>query len=162
VPGSSLHKICVVTDCGLDGRGLIPSLGKDYRPRCHVQLALRHIQWVQEAVSAGAMIRFFLFTTASRPSLGPTQPHVQWVPGALSLGVKRPGHEADRSPPSSDEAKNAWSYTPPLPQYVFMRWCLIKHRDALRTPSYRLGESWCSNHGSRRHSYWHCQRFCLL
>jgi len=27
------------------------------------------------------------------------------VPGALSLGVKRPGHEADHSPPSSAEVK---------------------------------------------------------
>jgi hypothetical protein len=32
---------------------------------------------------------------------------VQWVPGALSLGVKRPGREADYSPPSSAEVKNA-------------------------------------------------------
>jgi len=38
------------------------------------------------------------FTTASRPALGPTQPPNQWVPWALSLGVKRPGHEADHSP----------------------------------------------------------------
>jgi hypothetical protein len=29
----------------------------------------------------------------------------QWVPGALSLGVKRPGREADRSLPSSAEVK---------------------------------------------------------
>jgi hypothetical protein len=28
--------------------------------------------------------------------LGPTQPPIHWIPGALSLGVKRPGHEADR------------------------------------------------------------------
>jgi len=27
------------------------------------------------------------------------------VPGALFLGVKRPGHEADHSPPSSAEVK---------------------------------------------------------
>jgi hypothetical protein len=27
------------------------------------------------------------------------------------VGVKRPGGEADHSPPSSAEAKNAWSYT---------------------------------------------------
>jgi hypothetical protein len=32
-------------------------------------------------------------------ALGPTQPPIQWVPGALSLGVKRPGREADHSPP---------------------------------------------------------------
>jgi hypothetical protein len=49
--------------------------------------------------------------TVSRTALGPTQPPIQWVPGALSLGVKRPGREADHSPPSSAEAKNAWSYT---------------------------------------------------
>jgi hypothetical protein len=53
----------------------------------------------------------FLFTTASRTALGPTQPPIQLVPGALSLGVKRPGREADHSPPSSAEIKNAWSYT---------------------------------------------------
>jgi hypothetical protein len=34
-----------------------------------------------------------------------------WVPGTLPLGVKRPGREADHSPPSSAEVKNAWSYT---------------------------------------------------
>jgi hypothetical protein len=53
----------------------------------------------------------FVFTTVSRTSLGPTQPPIQWVPGALSLGVKRLGREADQSPPSSAKVKNAWSYT---------------------------------------------------
>jgi hypothetical protein len=38
-------------------------------------------------------------------ALGPTQTPIQWVPGALSLGVKRPGREADHSPPSSAEVK---------------------------------------------------------
>jgi hypothetical protein len=32
----------------------------------------------------------FLFTT-SRPALGPTQPPIQWVLGAISLGVKWQG-----------------------------------------------------------------------
>jgi hypothetical protein len=50
--------------------------------------------------------RYCLFTTASRPALGPTQPPIQWVPG-----VKRPGLEADQSHPSSAEVQNAWSYT---------------------------------------------------
>jgi len=33
----------------------------------------------------------FLFTTATRSALGPIQPPIQWLRGALSLGVKRPG-----------------------------------------------------------------------
>jgi hypothetical protein len=40
-------------------------------------------------------------------------------------GVKRPGREADHSPPSNSEVKNAWSCTS-APQYVFMVWCLMK------------------------------------
>jgi hypothetical protein len=70
----------------------------------------------------------FLFTTVSRMALGPTQPPIQWVPGALSLGVKRPEREADCSPPSSAEVKNAWSYTSTTPK-VFMAWYFVKHRD---------------------------------
>jgi hypothetical protein len=45
------------------------------------------------------------FTTASRPALRTTQPPIQWVPGDLSLGVERPGSDADHSPPSSAEVK---------------------------------------------------------
>jgi hypothetical protein len=68
----------------------------------------------------------FLYSTASRPALGPTQPPTQCVPGALSSGLKQPGHEADHSglkqpgneadhsPPSNAEIKNAGSI-PPLP-----------------------------------------------
>jgi hypothetical protein len=42
---------------------------------------------------------------------GPTQSPIQCVPGALSLGVKQPEREADHSPLSSAEVKNAWIYT---------------------------------------------------
>jgi hypothetical protein len=55
----------IVTGYILDGRGLIPG-------RCKI----------------------FLFSTASRPDLGPTQPPIQWEPRALSRGVKRQGCEA--------------------------------------------------------------------
>jgi hypothetical protein len=58
---------------------------------------------------------------------GPTQPPIQWVPVALSLGLKRPGREADHSPPSSAEVKNAWSY--PLPNTPSWRGAQLKHRD---------------------------------
>jgi hypothetical protein len=47
----------------------------------------------------------FLFTTASRPALGLTQPPIKWVPGTLSLAVKRPGREADHSRPFSAEER---------------------------------------------------------
>jgi hypothetical protein len=61
----------------------------------------------------------FLFTTASRPALGPTQPPIQWVPGALSLGVKRPGRQADYSPVSSAEVKECMDlYFHSTPQYA--------------------------------------------
>jgi hypothetical protein len=50
-------------------------------------------------------LAIFLFSAASRTALGPTQPPIQWVPGAFSLGVERQGHEADHSPPSSAEVK---------------------------------------------------------
>jgi hypothetical protein len=47
----------------------------------------------------------FLSTTASTTDLGPAQPPIQRVPGALSLEVKRPGREAGHSPQSSAEVK---------------------------------------------------------
>jgi hypothetical protein len=36
---------------------------------------------------------------------GVHQPSIQWVPGALSSGIKRQGREADHSPPTSAEVK---------------------------------------------------------
>jgi hypothetical protein len=64
----------------------------------------------------------FLFTTASRPALGPIQPPIQWAPGALSSGrgVKQTTHLhlVPRSRMSGA--------TPPLPQYAFIAWCSVK------------------------------------
>jgi len=41
------------------------------------------------------------YATAFRPALRPTQLRIQLIPGALSPEVKRPGCQADHSPPSS-------------------------------------------------------------
>jgi hypothetical protein len=67
----------------------------------------------------------FLFTTASRPALVLTQLPIQWVPEAPSLRAKRPGREADHSPPSSVEVKMHGAI-PPLPPYGFMAWYSVK------------------------------------
>jgi hypothetical protein len=51
---------------------------------------------------------------------GPTQPPIQWVPGALSLWVKQPGREADHSPPSSAEVKEwveLYIHSPNMPSW---------------------------------------------
>lgn len=49
--------------------------------------------------------RNFLFSTASRLALGPNQPPIQWVQGALYLGAKWPVHAPNHSYPSNAEVK---------------------------------------------------------
>jgi hypothetical protein len=63
-------------------------------------------------------LRNFLFITGSRTVLGPAQPPIQWLPGAVSLVVKRSVREADHSPPSNAEIKNAWGYTSVPPVHI--------------------------------------------
>jgi hypothetical protein len=106
----------------------------------------------------GSRVRFprgleiFLFTTTSRTALGPTQPPIQWVPGALSLGVKQPGREADHSPPSSTEVKECVELYLHSPQYAFMAWCLVKHRDnfTFTQAMYLLWRWWGTGNSSNR------------
>jgi hypothetical protein len=63
----------------------------------------------------------FLFTTVSRMSLGSTLPPIQWIPGALSLEVKRPGCEAEHSPPPSSakvkECTELYLHSPKTPSW---------------------------------------------
>jgi hypothetical protein len=59
-------------------------------------------------------VQGFLFSTASRPTLGLTQTPIQWVPGALSTGIKWQEREADHSPAPSADVKNGGAI-PPLP-----------------------------------------------
>jgi hypothetical protein len=61
--------------------------------------------------------------------LGPTQPPVQWVPGALSLGIKRQGREADHSPTSSAEVKECVELYIHSPSTSSWRGAQLKHRE---------------------------------
>lgn len=56
---------------------------------------------------------------ASRPALGPTKPLLNEYQGLFSLGVKWLVGEAQHTPPSSVEVKNALSYTstPHMPSW---------------------------------------------
>jgi hypothetical protein len=70
----------------------------------------------------------FLLTIASRPSVGSTQPPIQWVSGFLSLRVKEKGREADYSPPSSAEVKERvelYLHSPNTPSWHGAQ---LKHR----------------------------------
>jgi hypothetical protein len=83
-----------------------------------------------------------LFTTASITALGPTQSPIKWVPGALSLGVKRPGREADHSPPSSAEVKEwleLYLHSPNTPSW---RGAQLKHRDKFNFTFYFAIINW--------------------
>jgi hypothetical protein len=59
----------------------------------------------------------FVFSIASRPALGPTQPPIRWLPGSLSSEVKWQMREADHSPPFSAKVKNGGAI-PPLPIWL--------------------------------------------
>jgi hypothetical protein len=54
-------------------------------------------------ISLGSGAGDFSFLHYVQTSLGSTQPPIQWVPGAFSLGVEKQEYNADHSPPPSAE-----------------------------------------------------------
>jgi hypothetical protein len=67
-------------------------------------------------------------------------PPLQWVPGAVSPGVKRPGRESDHSPPPVQRSRRRGAISPP--QYVFIAWCLVKHRENSTLGSAEVENAW--------------------
>jgi hypothetical protein len=74
---------------------------------------------VTTSCNPGQEQEIFLFSTASRPTLGPIHSPLQWVPGALSPEVNRQGREPEHSPPSSAEVNDDGAIHP-LPAYTFV------------------------------------------
>jgi hypothetical protein len=67
-----------------------------------------YLKWHSDGLWAGRLVfdsrqgqDIFLCSTESRPALGSTKSPIQWVPGALTPGAKRPGRGADHSPLSN-------------------------------------------------------------
>jgi hypothetical protein len=56
-------------------------------------------------------IKNFHFSVSFRLALGSTQPSIQWIPAALSPGVKPSGREAGHLPPTSAEAQKTLPFT---------------------------------------------------
>jgi hypothetical protein len=87
---------------------------------CYVELQesgwrSRYSDWLRAGRPTGRSsspdrVKNVLSSIFSRPSLGSTQPSIQWVLGTLSPGVKRQGREADYSPLTSSEVKRMWTY----------------------------------------------------
>jgi hypothetical protein len=75
----------------------------------------------------------FLFTTASRTALGPTQAPIQWVPWPHSLAVKRPVLDADHSRPSRAEVKECVKLNLHSSNAPSWRGAQLKHRDNFTT-----------------------------
>lgn len=77
------------------------------------------------------------------PALALTQLPSQWVLGALSLGIKQLGHEANHSLTSRAEVKNICGSIPPLSHITSWHVAqLVEHRDHL--PFIDLSHtSWC-------------------
>jgi hypothetical protein len=70
-------------------------------------------------VSSPGGIKNFRFSMPSIPSLGSTQSPIQWISVASSPGIKRPGREAGRSPPTRAEVKKTFIYTS-TPPYLYI------------------------------------------
>jgi hypothetical protein len=77
---------------------------------------------MRASVALGVLCEFYAYSVFRTSSildrqpmnshvLSPRIPPIQWVPGPLSPGVKRPGREVDYSLPTSAEVKKMWIYT---------------------------------------------------
>jgi hypothetical protein len=76
----------------------VKPLAKGWRPRCRSLSLCR--------------VKNFHFSMLSRLALWSTQPPIQWIPWALSPGVKRVEREANQSPANSGEVKKRWVLHP--------------------------------------------------
>lgn len=82
---------------------------------------------IVDGVGFGEDQDIFLSTTVSGQALGPIQPPIQLLWGALYPTVTLPELVSDLSHPHGPELKNMQRHTP-LP-HTFTAWCTVRHKD---------------------------------
>jgi hypothetical protein len=85
----------------------------------------------EESGPDSARARDFSFLYNVHTAFGVKQPPTQWVPGAVSPGVRRQDRKVDHSPPSNAEVKHAGGV---FQTYVYTAWCLINPGRILHLP----------------------------
>jgi hypothetical protein len=81
------------------------------------------------------LILSFPLRLGTPSGLGPTQPPIQYVLGALSLRVKQPGLEANHSPLCKSEVKECLEIYLHSPNSPSWRGAQLKYRDKFILPS---------------------------
>jgi hypothetical protein len=104
-------------------------LRENYNKRPNLNVYVNPIRWFESRLRLG----IFLLTTASRPALGSTYPPIQWVPGALSLGVKWRGVKPNAH---LHLAPRPWmrGAIPPLPNTLSWRGSQLKESTGTTLP----------------------------
>jgi hypothetical protein len=110
--GEKVHCPCRESYLGRPARSVVIMWAKRIRNDVHLKLYRWATGWIIGGSSPGRGWKFFSSPPCPDRLWSPSS---QWIPEALSLVVKRPGREAEYSPPSSAEVKNAWSYVYTLP-----------------------------------------------
>jgi hypothetical protein len=113
--GGRDSSVGIATGYGLDGLGSIPGMSKRF------------------------------LSPSRRPDRlwTPPKPRIQWVPATLSPGLKRLGHDADHSTPSSVEVMNGGAISPLLhmPHGIVLNY-IIKYKDRC---SFMLGSNYITS-----------------
>jgi hypothetical protein len=115
------------------GRNSLPDLNKEHPSPINFKIATGY-RLEDRGVGIRVPVRSRIFTShvVQTGSLVHSTSYTMGTAGSFP-GVKRPGREADHSPPTSTEVKTMWIYTSTSP-YAFMTQCLVKHRDNFTLP----------------------------
>jgi hypothetical protein len=94
--------------------------------------------------------------------LAATRSPIQWVPGALSLGVRRPGHEADHLSPSGAEAKEYVELYLYSPSTLLWRVAHLKRSTGTNLPLHTFTLKDCRSNVCKLENDWHLSSLLII